>query len=53
MKKRRDYIKEGEQAYHAWRDALLANPEAREIYREEAAKKELWLQLVESVRQQD
>ena len=48
QKKRRDHIKEGEQAYQAWRDALLADPKAREIYKEEAAKKELWLQLVEA-----
>jgi len=47
-KKRRDHIKEGEQAYQAWRDTLLGDPEAREIYKEEAAKKELWLQLVEA-----
>jgi len=31
-----------------WRDNLLANPEFRAIYEEEAAKKELWLQLVEA-----
>ena len=48
QKKRRDHIKEGEQAYQAWRDTLLGDPEAREIYKEEAAKKELWLQLVEA-----
>jgi hypothetical protein len=34
QKKRRDHIKEGEQAYQAWRDALLTKLEAREIYRE-------------------
>ncbi len=48
QKKRRDHIEEGEQAYQAWRDTLLGDPEAREIYTEEAAKKELWLQLVEA-----
>ena len=48
QKKRRDHIKEGEQAYQTWQDTLLANSEAREIYKEEAAKKELWLQLVEA-----
>jgi len=47
-KKRLNHIKEGEQAYQAWRDSLLDDPEAREIYKEEAAKKELWLQLVEA-----
>jgi DNA-binding XRE family transcriptional regulator len=48
QKKRHDHIKEREQAYQVWRDTLLANSEAREIYKEEAAKKELWLQLVEA-----
>ena len=48
QKKKRDHIKEGEQAYQEWRDALLSDPETRAIYKEEAAKKELWLQLVEA-----
>jgi DNA-binding XRE family transcriptional regulator len=48
QRERRDHIKEGEQAYQAWRNALLGDPKAREIYIEEAAKKELWLQLVEA-----
>src|SRR5260370_19569613 len=48
MHKRRDFIEEGQQAYQEWRDSLLANPEYRAIYEEEAAKKELWLQLVEA-----
>ncbi len=48
MQKKRDHIKEGEQAYQEWRDTLLADPETRAIYKEEAAKKELWLQLVEA-----
>jgi DNA-binding XRE family transcriptional regulator len=48
MQKQNDYIKEGEQEYQQWRDALLADPETRAIYKEEAAKKELWLQLVEA-----
>ncbi len=48
MQKRRDYIEEGQQAYQEWRDSLWANPEYRAIYEEEAAKKELWLQLVEA-----
>lgn len=48
MQAKRDYIKEGEQAYQEWRDALLNDPETLAIYREEAAKKELWLQLVEA-----
>ena len=48
MHKRRDFIEEGQQAYQEWRDSLLANPESRATYEEEAAKKELWLQLVEA-----
>jgi DNA-binding XRE family transcriptional regulator len=48
MQKQRDHIKEGEQAYQEWRDALLSDPETRAIYNEEAVKKELWLQLVEA-----
>jgi DNA-binding XRE family transcriptional regulator len=48
MQKQHNHIKEGEQAYQEWRDALLADPETRAIYKEEAAKKELWLQLVEA-----
>ena len=48
MQERRDSLREGEQAYQEWHNALLATPEARAIYQEEAAKKELWLQLVEA-----
>ncbi len=45
---RTDLIEEGKQAYQEWRDSLWANPEYRAIYEAEAAKKELWLQLVEA-----
>jgi len=38
----------GQQSYQEWRDALLSDPAIRTIYEEEAAKKELWLQLVEA-----
>jgi DNA-binding XRE family transcriptional regulator len=48
MEKQRDLIEEGKQAYQEWRDSLWANPEYRAIYEQEAAKKELWLQLVEA-----
>ena len=48
MEKKRDLNEEGQRAYQEWRDALLANPETRALYEEEAAKKELWLQLVEA-----
>ena|SRR5947209_3031733 len=48
MHKKRDYIQAGEQAYQEWQNTLLSTPEARAVYKEEAAKKELWLQLVEA-----
>jgi DNA-binding XRE family transcriptional regulator len=48
MQKRHDPLEEGQQANQEWRENLLANPEYRAIYEEEAAKKELWLQLVEA-----
>lgn len=48
MQKQRDYNKEGEQAYLEWRNSMLTNPEMERVYEEEAAKKELWLQLVEA-----
>lgn len=38
----------GRRSYERWREELLADPEYRAIYEEEAAKKELWLQLVEA-----
>lgn len=45
---KRDYIKEGEESYKRWRDRLQADPEYQAVYDEEAAKSELWLQLVEA-----
>jgi DNA-binding XRE family transcriptional regulator len=48
MQKRHDPSEVGQQAYQEWRNNLLAKPEYRAIYEEEAAKKELWLQLVEA-----
>lgn len=48
MKKNTEPVEEGQQAFLEWRDNLLANPEFRAIYEEEAAKKEIWLQLVEA-----
>lgn len=41
-------LTEGARAYEHWRDQLLADPENRRVYEEEAAKSELWLQLVEA-----
>jgi hypothetical protein len=43
-----DSTEEGQRSYQKWRDKLQADPEFRKIYEEEAAKKELWLQLVEA-----
>ena len=43
-----DLATEGENRYDAWRERLLADPARRAIYDEEAAKKELWLQLLEA-----
>ncbi|MBA3867700.1 MAG: XRE family transcriptional regulator [Anaerolineae bacterium] len=37
-----------EASYLNWRDEFLADPTRRAIYEEEAAKSELWLQLVEA-----
>lgn len=37
-----------ERNYLEWRDEFLADPEKRAIYEEEAAKSEVWLQLVEA-----
>jgi len=44
----RDFAREGAERYQQWRARLLSTPERRRIYEEEAAKKELWLQLVEA-----
>src|SRR6059058_6115866 len=38
----------GERSYQEWREGFLADPERRRIYEEEAAKSDLWLQLVEA-----
>lgn len=45
---RRDLAREGAEQYQRWRDRILSTPEGRRVYAEEAAKKELWLQLVEA-----
>ncbi len=41
-------VSEGARRYQEWHDELLADPETRAIYEEEAAKSALWLQLVEA-----
>ena len=38
----------GGRSYQEWREDLLADPETRALYEEEATKKALWLQLVEA-----
>jgi len=38
----------GQQSYQEWRDNLLSDPDTQALYEEEAAKKALWLQLVEA-----
>lgn len=43
-----DLISEGARRYEEWRERLLADPETRALYEDEAAKSELWLQLVEA-----
>lgn len=45
-----DIVTEGARRYQQWRDEKMADPEFRAIYEEEAAKSELWLQLVEARR---
>lgn len=41
-------MKAGETAYERYRREFLSDPQHRAIYEEEAAKGELWLQLVEA-----
>jgi DNA-binding XRE family transcriptional regulator len=48
--KKRKYPSPEEAEYLNWRDEYLADPERQAIYEEEAAKSELWLQLVEARR---
>jgi DNA-directed RNA polymerase specialized sigma subunit len=43
-----DDIAQGQASYQRWADSLVADEEGRRLYEEEAAKKELWLQLVEA-----
>src|SRR5947207_12536441 len=48
IEKNRNATKAGQESYHRWRGELMATPGYQELYEEEAAKKELWLQLVEA-----
>ena len=45
---KRDYIGEGEASFRRWSEGLVATEEGRRLYEEEAAKQDLWLQLVEA-----
>lgn len=40
--------KEGQRRYQEYWDRQMVDPEFRRVYAEEAAKKEVWLQLVEA-----
>ncbi len=46
--KQRDDIRAGQAAYENWRTRLRADPEYESIYKEETAKSDLWLQLIEA-----
>lgn len=48
MGKKQDATTQGQESYKKWREELWAHPEYQAIYDEEAAKSELWLQLVEA-----
>ena len=47
-KKNRQPSIQGAESFQGWREGLRANPEYQAVYGEEAAKSELWLQLVEA-----
>jgi DNA-binding XRE family transcriptional regulator len=44
----RDVTGQGEESYRKWRAELKAHPDFQRIYEEEAAKSDLWVQLVEA-----
>jgi predicted XRE-type DNA-binding protein len=48
MKKATDMTTQGQQSYRQWVNDLKADPAFQQVYAEEAAKSELWLQLVEA-----
>jgi DNA-binding XRE family transcriptional regulator len=41
-------MNDGQRSYQEWRGDLQSDPELQRLYTGEAAKKELWLQLVEA-----
>jgi DNA-binding XRE family transcriptional regulator len=48
IERKRNRTDRGERSYTEWREKLLSTPKNRQLYDEEAAKKELWLQLTEA-----
>src|SRR5438034_3240615 len=48
MESTRNATAQGRASYQRWRDGLRADPAYQSVYEEEAAKSELWLQLVEA-----
>ncbi len=48
MKRDQDVNKAGNESYRRWVKRLEATPGYRQVYDDEAAKSELWLQLVEA-----
>lgn len=46
--KKNTLAQKGRQSYEMWKKGLDDNPDYRAVYEEEAAKKELWLQLIEA-----
>ena len=48
MVNKRSVIINGEKSYNNWKKKLAENPAYQKVYQEEAAKKQLWLQLVEA-----
>ena len=47
-KSERPDIVAGKKSYQGWKAKLRQNPDYQQIYEEEAARSELWLQLVEA-----
>jgi DNA-binding XRE family transcriptional regulator len=47
-KEQLDPIETGKRSYEEWRAELHATPGYQQVYEEEAAKSELWLQLIEA-----
>ncbi|MGH2458223.1 MAG: XRE family transcriptional regulator [Chloroflexota bacterium] len=48
MEEKPGLTQKGQASFQRWRDTLLSTEEGRRLYEMEAAKSELWLQLVEA-----